>query len=89
MDITSFISKKASPILHTTSWKAPSNIALVKYWGKYGEQLPKNPSLSFTYQIVLQILMLFLHLILNQSLILTFIFITFKKKILNQKSLFF
>ena len=48
MDITSFISKKASPILHTTSWKAPSNIALVKYWGKYGKQLPKNPSLSFT-----------------------------------------
>lgn len=28
--------------------EAPSNIALVKYWGKYGEQLPKNPSLSFT-----------------------------------------
>ena len=48
MDITSFISKKASPISYTTSWKAPSNIALVKYWGKYGKQLPKNPSLSFT-----------------------------------------
>lgn len=30
------------------SWESPSNIALVKYWGKYGEQLPKNPSLSFT-----------------------------------------
>lgn len=29
-------------------WQAPSNIALVKYWGKYGEQLPKNSSLSFT-----------------------------------------
>ena len=26
----------------------PSNIALVKYWGKYGVQLPQNPSLSFT-----------------------------------------
>ena len=48
MDITSFISKKASPILYATSWEAPSNIALVKYWGKFGEQLPKNPSLSFT-----------------------------------------
>jgi diphosphomevalonate decarboxylase len=31
-------------------WQAPSNIALVKYWGKYGMQLPKNPSLSFTLQ---------------------------------------
>ena len=48
MDITSFISKKAFPISYSTSWEAPSNIALVKYWGKYGEQLPKNPSLSFT-----------------------------------------
>jgi diphosphomevalonate decarboxylase len=32
----------------SVSWQAPSNIALVKYWGKYGEQLPKNASLSFT-----------------------------------------
>ena len=30
------------------AWKAPSNIAIVKYWGKYGQQLPKNTSLSFT-----------------------------------------
>ena len=29
-------------------WKSPSNIALVKYWGKHGRQLPKNPSISFT-----------------------------------------
>lgn len=29
-------------------WRCPSNIALVKYWGKYGNQLPKNPSVSFT-----------------------------------------
>lgn len=29
-------------------WKCPSNIAIVKYWGKYGMQLPKNPSISFT-----------------------------------------
>ena len=29
-------------------WSSPSNIALVKYWGKYGNQLPQNPSLSFT-----------------------------------------
>jgi diphosphomevalonate decarboxylase len=29
-------------------WRAPSNIALIKYWGKYGIQLPSNPSLSLT-----------------------------------------
>ena len=32
----------------STRWKAPSNIALVKYWGKYADQIPANPSLSFT-----------------------------------------
>jgi len=32
----------------TITWQCPSNIALVKYWGKHGEQLPRNPSLSFT-----------------------------------------
>ena len=30
--------------------KSPSNIALVKYWGKHGEQLPENTSISFTLQ---------------------------------------
>ncbi len=29
-------------------WRSPSNIAIIKYWGKHGLQLPKNPSLSFT-----------------------------------------
>ncbi|MEL6358515.1 MAG: diphosphomevalonate decarboxylase, partial [Bacteroidota bacterium] len=29
-------------------WRSPSNIALVKYWGKHGDQLAKNPSISFT-----------------------------------------
>ena len=28
--------------------RAPSNIALVKYWGKKDEQIPMNPSISFT-----------------------------------------
>lgn len=32
----------------TVKWQAPSNIALVKYWGKHGMQLPANPSISFT-----------------------------------------
>lgn len=33
------------------SWSSPSNIALVKYWGKkeeQGSQIPANPSVSFT-----------------------------------------
>ncbi|HSD14613.1 MAG TPA: hypothetical protein VLB74_08190 [Flavobacterium sp.] len=29
-------------------WSAPSNIALVKYWGKKDKQIPANPSISFT-----------------------------------------
>lgn len=32
----------------STTWISPSNIALVKYWGKYGTQYPQNPSVSFT-----------------------------------------
>ncbi|MBU3821091.1 diphosphomevalonate decarboxylase [Flavobacteriaceae bacterium XHP0103] len=30
------------------SWESPSNIALVKYWGKKADQIPENPSISFT-----------------------------------------
>ena len=32
----------------SVTWKCPSNIALVKYWGKKGKQLPANASISFT-----------------------------------------
>ncbi len=31
-----------------TTYKSPSNIALVKYWGKKTNQIPANPSISFT-----------------------------------------
>lgn len=29
-------------------WRSPSNLAIIKYWGKYGNQMPQNPSISFT-----------------------------------------
>ncbi len=32
----------------SATWQAPSNIALVKYWGKKENQIPANPSISFT-----------------------------------------
>ena len=31
-------------------WTSPSNIALVKYWGKKNNQIPANPSISFTLE---------------------------------------
>jgi len=48
MDINAFISNTVTPIPFTSAWRAPSNIALIKYWGKQEPQIPKNPSLSFT-----------------------------------------
>ncbi|MET3036186.1 diphosphomevalonate decarboxylase [Chryseobacterium sp. NRRL B-14859] len=32
----------------TVSESCPSNIALIKYWGKYAGQIPANPSISYT-----------------------------------------
>lgn len=32
----------------SVTWKTPSNIALVKYWGKQEPQIPENASISFT-----------------------------------------
>lgn len=50
MNIEEFICLPPARIPESTSvsWRAPSNIALVKYWGKTGLQLPANPSVSFT-----------------------------------------
>ncbi len=35
-------------MIFQTTWSAPSNIALIKYWGKKEFQYPLNPSLSFS-----------------------------------------
>ena len=50
MTATDFIPPKPSTAIDNGhfSWSAPSNIALVKYWGKKENQIPANPSLSFT-----------------------------------------
>lgn len=45
-----FVSSPYTTILKgaEVSWKSPSNIALVKYWGKKNNQIPANPSISYT-----------------------------------------
>ena len=45
-----FIPKKKFELIDKAivSCMAPSNIALVKYWGKKNTQIPSNPSISFT-----------------------------------------
>jgi diphosphomevalonate decarboxylase len=43
---SSSISSLKTPV--SVCWRSPSNIALVKYWGKKGNQLPVNPSISLT-----------------------------------------
>lgn len=35
----------------TVSESCPSNIALIKYWGKYENQIPANPSISYTLNL--------------------------------------
>lgn len=42
------VSKVTLPETGQFTWRTPSNIALVKYWGKTEPQLPKNASVSFT-----------------------------------------
>lgn len=50
MNATDFIAAPSDSVLSdgATTWKTPSNIALIKYWGKRDPQLPENPSISFT-----------------------------------------
>ena len=42
------IAYNTMPVEGKVTWKAPSNIALIKYWGKHTGQIPANPSISFT-----------------------------------------
>ena len=50
MTVSEFIPKSYTNTLEsgTVEWESPSNIALIKYWGKKEHQIPSNPSISFT-----------------------------------------
>ncbi|APY08033.1 diphosphomevalonate decarboxylase [Winogradskyella sp. J14-2] len=50
MIVEDFILKNYNAHIESDSvkWESPSNIALVKYWGKKENQIPENPSISFT-----------------------------------------
>ncbi|MDN5291798.1 MAG: diphosphomevalonate decarboxylase [Anaerophaga sp.] len=39
---------KEDKATHSATWKSPSNLAIVKYWGKKDFQEPVNPSVSFS-----------------------------------------
>ena len=47
-EAASFKPHSGGVITGTAAWSCPSNIAIVKYWGKREVQLPMNPSLSIT-----------------------------------------
>jgi len=50
LNTSQFIAKSVEKSIEkaTFTWQTPSNIALVKYWGKSNPQIPKNASISFT-----------------------------------------
>lgn len=50
MELFTKIRQEHLETIGEVSVSAPSNIALIKYWGKHGRQLAQNPSLSLTLE---------------------------------------
>ncbi|MDG2367849.1 MAG: diphosphomevalonate decarboxylase, partial [Flavobacteriaceae bacterium] len=46
--INDFVFNKIKNVEGISEWRSPSNIALIKYWGKKENQIPLNSSLSIT-----------------------------------------
>jgi diphosphomevalonate decarboxylase len=63
-------------IQFSSTWACPSNIALIKYWGKKGYQLPLNPSLSLslTHSKTITSLSVFERIKLNSDISFQFLF---------------
>jgi len=49
-EAASFQTARYAHVTGAVEWSCPSNIALIKYWGKRPVQIPMNPSLSVTLE---------------------------------------
>ena len=83
-----FIPKKYSNTVESgkVTWESPSNIALIKYWGKKKGQIPENPSISFTLNNCKTITSLTFS---KKEVASNFEFDVYLRMILNQKSKLF
>lgn len=70
-------------------WSAPSNIAFVKYWGKKGNQIPINPSISGTLNSCRSVTSIEVESLNNQDFDIKFLFEnranpSFEKKVFDK-----
>ena len=58
MNEKDFVFESSKLVDGSSSWESPSNIALIKYWGKHRNQLPKTHQSVLHYQDQKQLLRL-------------------------------